>query len=97
MLVHTPSEQLAGTRSHVLVQPPDLYHTLSGWFGATAKGGQFGQDLVQLGAERIPPVRDRACSVGNAETALRTVEGGDEAGQSGHAHPARRAASRERR
>lgn len=73
LMLRVPDRELAGQRSQALVQPADLYQTLLGWFEVMpGRRNDFGVDLIAQEREGIENRRDRACSVGRLERALRT-------------------------
>lgn len=63
----------AAARSPHLVQPPDVFTTLSDWFGLS--GGDesiWGASLIPAVDDAPPSDRDRACSVSGSHRAIRT-------------------------
>lgn len=73
LMLRVPETFLDAQRSSVLVQPPDLFDTLLGWFEASAEtSGRFGTDLIQLAQTNSNDKRERVCSVSPTERALRT-------------------------
>lgn len=73
LILRVANNELGGQRSQALVQPPDLFETLLGWFEVSRKPAvQFGTDLIALARGEASLNRDRACSIGQSECALRT-------------------------
>jgi len=73
LLVRVPGRDLEGQRSQALVQPPDLFETLCEWFNVShRRSSNFGVDLIALARGESGSGRDRACSVGGSDRALRT-------------------------
>lgn len=63
----------AAARSHHLVQPPDVFSTLLDWFGLPAGDESvWGDSLIPAFGDVRPSQRDRACSVSEGHSVIRT-------------------------
>jgi hypothetical protein len=78
-LLHTPlflrfpENRFASYRNQRLVQPPDLFATLCGWFDISSDAERmWGQDLVSLLHNNDSARPNVACAVGDNERAIRT-------------------------
>lgn len=75
LLLRAPGTDLAATRGHTLIQPPDLYATLSAWLGAAGEEPARGRNLLTIPPDRLIQSRsrmDRACAVAPGQYAIRT-------------------------
>jgi arylsulfatase A-like enzyme len=69
-----PEGSSALRRTQALVQPADLFATLSDWFGqAVSHSSVWGRSLFPLLAGQRQTLRDRVCAIHNGERALRTA------------------------
>jgi arylsulfatase A-like enzyme len=63
----------AAARSHYLVQPPDVFSTLLDWLGLPAcDESVWGTSLIPALDDVLPSHRDRACSISEGHSAIRT-------------------------